>query len=231
MPPTLIVDDCARLVKTFVELVEQTATAAVASRSQFAMAVTGGREGRLFLPALVDAQLDWRRAHIFFGDERAVDPSDPESNYRQLKTAWFDHATIPTDCIHRMPAEVPDLEIAAREYEATLVDCLGASPALDLFVIGMGPDGHVCSLFPGHPAAAERERLVAAVHDAPKPPPRRLTLTMPMIERAREVIVLATTAEKRGALDAALGGSRLSLPIAHVLHAAGRVVVLATAEV
>jgi 6-phosphogluconolactonase len=230
MPPTLIVDDRAPLVKAFVRLVEDAAADAVSARGRFVMAVTGGGDAQALLPALLEAQVDWRRAEVFWGDERAVPPSDPDSNYGQIRPQWLDHSAIPAEQVHPMRGDAPDLEAAAREYAATLADRLGPSLALDAFVLGMGPDGHVCSIFPGHPLAVERDRTVAAIYDSPKPPPQRLTLTLPMIERARLVVVTALSPSKGPALDAALHDTTSTLPIAQVVRRAARVVVLRAAS-
>jgi 6-phosphogluconolactonase len=226
MPPTLIVDDRAALVKAFVALVEQAAAAAISARGRFAMAVTGGGDAQVFLPALLTARVDWSRTDVFWGDERAVPASHPDSNYGQIRPSWLDVSTIAPEHVHPMRGDAPDLEEAAREYAATLADCLGPPLALDAFVLGMGPDGHVCSIFPGHPLASERVRTVAAIYDSPKPPPRRLTLTLPMIEGARLVGVTALSASKGPALDAALHDPASPLPIADIVRRAPRVVVL-----
>ena len=133
---------------------------------------------------------------------------------------------MPAASIHRMRADVPDLGRSAADYAEQMMRVLGTPPRLDLVLLGVGQDGHVCSLFPGHPLLGERDRLVAAIVDAPKPPPRRLTLTLPVLERARLAIVLATAEDKRPALDAALQDPQSPLPIAHVFRFAPRVVVL-----
>jgi len=226
MPPTLIVDDRRRLVKAFVSRVEAAAAAAVATRGRFTMAVTGGRDAQVLLPALADARVDWTRTHLFWGDERAVPATDPDSNYGQIKSIWLDRASSPPAHVHPMPGDATNLDEAARAYAATLASALGPTLALDVFVLGMGPDGHVCSIFPGHPLMVERARTVAAIRDAPKPPARRLTMTLPMMARARLVLVMALSADKRAALDAALGDPGSDLPIAHVLREAAQVAAL-----
>lgn len=226
MPPTLIVDDRARLVKAFVTSIEDAAAGAMAARGRFALAVTGGRDLVALLPELVGARVPWRHADIFWGDERAVAATDPDSNYAAVKAPWLDRLDIPTAQVHRMPGEAADLDAGARAYEAELIDVLGPSPELDVCVLGMGPDGHVCSLFPGHPLLSERTRMVAAIADSPKPPPRRLTLTLPVLQRSRLVIVTALSPDKRAALDVAVSDPSSPLPVAQVIHAAARAVVL-----
>jgi 6-phosphogluconolactonase len=118
--------------------------------------------------------------------------------------------------VHRMRGEREDLTAAAVEYEVELLRSLGDPPRLDLVILGMGPDGHVCSLFPGQSLLHERSRWVAAVHDSPKPPPRRLTLTLPALLQARDVVVVAQGESKAEVLKAALRDPASELPVALV---------------
>jgi 6-phosphogluconolactonase len=142
--------------------------------------------------------VDWSGATFLFADERDAPPSEPESNYWEVRKFFLEPAGVPPARVHRMKADQPDLEAAALEYDALLQE------PLDLLVLGIGEDGHTASLFPGSRWIAERARRVVAVHDSPKPPPRRLTITPRVIEEAREVIVLATGAAKAKAVAAAL---------------------------
>ncbi len=170
-------------------------SAAVAARGRCALALPGGTSPGAPLAALgagaLGASVDWPRVDVYFGDERAVPPDDPESNYRMVK--------VPPR-VHRMEAERKDLERAAAEYAGLLPE------RLDVLLLGMGPDGHTASLFPGSPALSEARRVVQVV--APKPPPVRLTITPPVIEAAREVAVLATGAGKADMVRRALEGPR-----------------------
>ena len=159
---------------------------------------------------------------MFFGDERAVAPDDPASNARLARDLWLDRAPIPLANVHRMRAEGEDLDAAARAYERVLLDVLGDPPRLDLALLGMGPDGHVCSLFPGHPALDETERYVLPVLDAPKPPPRRVTLTLLALARARTVVLAAFGAAKAEAVRSALDDPASTLPAARALRGAAR---------
>jgi 6-phosphogluconolactonase len=138
------------------------------------------------------------RAHFYFADERGAPPSEPESNYWMARKLWFEPAGVTPDHVHRMKADAADLEAAAADYDALLEE------PLDLLVLGIGEDGHTASLFPGSLGLEERVRRVVPVYDSPKPPPRRLTITPRVIEEAREVLVLASGAEKAGAVAAAL---------------------------
>jgi 6-phosphogluconolactonase len=139
----------------------------------------------------------WRQREFFFGEERGVPPGDPESNYRMAKETLF--GSHPESRVHRMEADRPDLDRAAGDYAKLLPD------AIDVLLLGMGQDGHTASLFPGSTALEERERKVVAVV-GPKPPPRRLTITPPVIEAAREIFVLVRGADKAAALRRAREG-------------------------
>ena len=146
------------------------------------LVVPGGSIARAFFPVLADAAIDWTKVDVFWSDERAVGSDHEDSNYRvanELLLSHVGHARA-----HRMPADDPDLDAAARTYERELVRVLGDPPRFDVVLLGVGPDGHVCSLFPGQPALEEASRLVVAVTDSPKPPPRRLTLTLPALAGA-----------------------------------------------
>ncbi len=169
---------------------------AAAARGRCSVALSGGSTPRAIYPLLRD--LPWPALDFFFGDERAVPPEDPESNYRMAQETLF--GSHPGSRVHRMEAERPDLDRAAGEYAKLLPD------AIDVLLLGMGPDGHTASLFPGSPALDERARKVVAVI-GPKPPPRRLTITPPVIEAAREIVVLVRGADKAAALQRAREGA------------------------
>jgi 6-phosphogluconolactonase len=167
----------------------------LARRLRGHVAVTGGSLAPAFFP-----RLDWSGLSVWWGDERAVPYDDPESNYGVAR-AHLRGATL-----HPMPATSADLDAAARDYERQLCAALGTPPVLDVALLGMGPDGHVCSLFPEHELLGEARRFVAPLFDSPKPPPRRLTLTLPTLAAARLVIFVVTGASKAPAVRAALTG-------------------------
>ena len=147
--------------------------------------------------------------------ERAVPPDAPDSNYRVARSLWIDRVPLPVDRVHRMRGEAQDLAAAAAEYAGILEAALGDPPRFDLVLLGMGPDGHIASLFPGHPAADETERLVVRVDGAPKPPPSRVTMTLPLLNAARAVAFVVSGAGKSAALARVLAGDA-SLPAARV---------------
>jgi 6-phosphogluconolactonase len=196
------------------------------SRVPCAVALTGGSVATTFYPEMSRTRCDWSRIAFFWGDERAVPPGHPDSNYGLARKLWLDPAGVPAASIHRMEAERPDIEGAARAYEDTLVRVAGDPPRLDLVLLGVGPDGHICSLFPGHALLAEERRYVAAVEDSPKPPPRRLTLTLPVLRAAQVLAVVAMGEAKAAVMREALDDPGSSLPVSLALRAAARAVVL-----
>jgi 6-phosphogluconolactonase len=143
-------------------------------------------------------EVDWGRVTVLFGDERCVAPDDPDSNYRMSREKLLDKVAPAT--VHRMPAELGPDE-GAKEYAKTIA----ALVPLDVVVLGIGEDGHTASLFPGHPIL-KAKGLVAGVTNSPKPPPERVTLTLPVIQGAKQVIILATGAGKAKAVALAKRG-------------------------
>lgn len=139
----------------------------------------------------------WTRMHVFFGDERCVPPGDPRSNYRMAREALLDPLGLPPERVHRMEADRPDREAAATAYGALL------PPRLTVLMLGIGPEGHTASLFPGSPALSERSRKVVAVHTSTTPPDR-LTITPPVLESAIHIVVLARGERKADAVARAL---------------------------
>ncbi len=176
------------------------AAESLAARGGFTMALTGGSTAKSLFPVLASSShlVEWVRTKVWWGDERCVPPDHEDSNYKLAWEMLLSKVPISRDAIHRMRGEDPDLDWAAQDYAKSLPD------RFDLILLGMGPDGHVCSLFPGHAALKETARLVVPVGDSPKPPARRLTLTPPVIEAARHLLVVVTGAEKAGAVARAL---------------------------
>lgn len=169
------------------------------------IAVPGGRTATAMFDLLCGppfaTKAQWSRLRLYFVDERAVPPGDPESNFRLAREHLLEPIGIPADHVHRMRGEAADLDQAAREYEAQL------EHRLDLVVLGIGEDGHIASLFPGSPLLEERTRRVAAVTDSPKPPPRRLTLTPRVLAEARRVLVVSEGRDKSAVAMRALEGA------------------------
>jgi 6-phosphogluconolactonase len=203
------------------------AARAIAERGFFAIALPGGSVAVNCFPSLATLPLNWPQLHFFWVDERAVPPSDPESNYALAQDLWLRRAGVPHASIHRMPADRPDLHAAAAAYAEELTSVLGSPVRMDFVLLGVGPDGHVASLFPQHDALLQERQLVAAVLDSPKPPPRRLTLTLPALATAERVVVVAFGDSKAEALREAIEREDSPLPLARLLRRTRRPLVLA----
>jgi 6-phosphogluconolactonase len=226
MLPEIVVDDVGRLADRLAGLVAGDGRRAVETRGFFAVALPGGSVATTFFPGLAGLDFDWSSALFFWGDERGVPEDDAASNYGLARALWLGPAGVGPERIHRMRGEALDIDQAAADYADELVSLLGAPPCLDLVLLGVGPDGHVCSLFPGHPLLREEKRWVAAVHDAPKPPARRLTLTLPTLAAAKRVVFLAMGAAKAPVLREAIERPDSPLPLALLLRRAREAVVL-----
>ena len=185
----------------------------------FTCGVTGGSTALIFLGALRDANVDWTRIILFWGDERAVPPDSDESNYRLAEDMLLRPLAATAPQAIRMQGETADLQSAAREYEAAL------PPALDVLILGVGDDGHVCSLFPGHRALMEERARVIAIEDSPKPPPRRLTLSLNYVLRSKQVWVVAVGERKRTLLQRAIQRQETSTPLDIVVSQSRDVVI------
>jgi 6-phosphogluconolactonase len=176
---------------------------AISARGRFRIALAGGSTPRALYARLAAARdLDWSRIDVFFGDERTVGPDDPQSNFRMARETLLAPAGVPPENVRRLRGEDPDLDAAARSYEAAL-RADGGAP-LDLALLGMGADGHTASLFPGTTALDEQTRLCVAV-DVPSMNTRRLTLTYPALLPARDVMFLVAGADKAQTLRDVLG--------------------------
>ena len=191
---------------------------AVQTRGQFTVAFSGGS-----LPATVGAALtspseslslapSIARWHVFYADERLVPLDDSESNHAVVKKHFLAHfPSIPPAHVHTLnPSLLHSPDEAAAAYQADLLSTV-PDATLDLVLLGIGPDGHTCSLFPGHPLVQETTRLVAAITDSPKPPPQRITMTLPLVNKARHA-VFVVTGDKAEALHGALELPEKQLP-------------------
>jgi 6-phosphogluconolactonase len=198
--------------------------AAVAARGRALIVLTGGGNGNRLLRYLgpQSGRIDWAKVHLFWGDERYVTEDDDERNDKQAREELLDHIDIPARNVHAMLAADGelgnDLAAAALAYEQLLAanaEPGDPAPNFDVHLLGVGPEGHINSLFPGTPAVREKTRLVVGVEDSPKPPPQRITLTLPAIQRSREVWLLVSGEEKAEAVAAAIGGADpVSVPAA-----------------
>jgi 6-phosphogluconolactonase len=222
----LVVPDPRALARRAAEWLVETLRAAVAERGECAVALAGGGTPRATYEVLgssaLAAAVPWGAISWYFGDERAVPPDHPDSNYRSARETLFAARPEALERVYRMPAEAADLQLAARAYGELLPD------PLDLILLGIGEDGHTASLFPGSPALGERSARVAVV-TGPKPPNPRLTVTPPVIESARELLVLVSGAAKAEAVGRALEGPLDSMAVPAQLARPGTWIVDAAA--
>jgi 6-phosphogluconolactonase len=214
---------CARAA----EVLERLLDAARRERAAAHLALAGGSTPRRTYALLAERVEDWTGIELWFGDERCVDPDDPESNYRMVREALIEPAAIPAEQVHRIPAELGP-EQGAAEYARLLRERLPGDghgrPVLDVALLGLGEDGHTASLFPGRPALDAGDEVCVGVHDAPKPPPERVTLTLGVLLAARRCVLLATGAAKADAVAAVLAGPDRGAPAS--LLRAGRLDVI-----
>ncbi|MEV5410560.1 6-phosphogluconolactonase [Thermopolyspora sp. NPDC052614] len=213
--PTVVVHrDAEVLAKAVAARLITRLVDAQSAKGSASIVLTGGTVGIATLAAVAEtpahAAVDWRNLDVWWGDERYLPSGDPERNETGAREALLDRIDLDPARVHAMPSSDSGLtpEEAAQAYadelrKASRPEDHGPVPSFDLLLLGMGPDAHVASLFPGMPALYD-ERPVVAVHGAPKPPPTRLSLTMPTIHAARQVWVVAAGTEKAGAVRLAL---------------------------
>ena len=194
-------------------------------------ALSGGATALIFLGALKNANVDWSRITLFWADERAVRADDPESNYGTAHRMLLEPLGAKAPRAFQMAFDPTQdrpgnssLGTAAMRYDTLLARELG-SRAMDLALLGVGEDGHICSLFPGHRALMADDLRVVAVEDAPKPPPRRLTLSLPFVLRTKKIWLIAIGPRKLPVLHAALSRTQRTTPLDLLMHQAKDVTV------
>ena len=203
---------------------------AQAARGTASLVVTGGGTGTAVLAKLRSSPardaVDWGRVDVYWGDERFLPHGDPERNETQARAALLDHVPVdPARVFAMAPSDGPlgdDPEAAAAEYARTLAarspvgeGSPSAVPRFDVLLLGIGEEGHVASVFPDSPAVHERVRTVVAVRDCPKPPPTRISMTLPTVRAADQVWLCVAGAGKADAVQRALGGAaEVDLPAA-----------------
>lgn len=200
----------ARFVTKVIDLLDESETVNVC--------LTGGSTGIAVLAAIAATpardSVDWSRVEFWWGDERYVPRGDADRNDRQAREALLDHIPVPAENVHPFPApgEHASIDAAAAAYAAELGDTV-----FDITFLGVGPDGHVASLFPDHLTVGETERTVVAETNSPKPPPERLSLTLPVLNASERVWLVLAGSDKAGALGLALADANVaSVPVAGV---------------
>jgi 6-phosphogluconolactonase len=220
-PATVVVHaDAALLAEAAAARLVTRIVDAQAARGNAHIVLTGGGIGTATLKALAGTPardaVDWEAVDVWWGDERFLPPGHPDRNETQAREGLLDHIRLDSRRVHPMPAVgAPwgeDVDAAAAAYAdelraAARPEERGGVPTFDVLMLGVGPDGHVASLFPEHPALYETDRTVVGVRGSPKPPPVRISLTMPVLRSASEVWLLAAGAEKAAAVALALSGA------------------------
>lgn len=206
--------DAAAVAQRAARFIAAEARAAVQARGRFAFAVSGGHTPWQMLRLLAAEDLPWQQVHLFQIDERIAPDGDPDRNLTHIRESLLARAPLlPAAQVHAMPVNAVDLAAAARDYGRVLQDIAGTPPVLDLVHLGIGPDGHTASLVPGDAALGVTDAAVALT--APYLGRRRMTLTYPVLDRARCVLWLATGSEKREML-ARLRAADPSIPAGRV---------------
>ena len=237
MSEVAVVRDAGEVAAAAAELFVEATAGAVAARGRGAVALTGGGSAKplyqkLRSPPLRD-RIPWGALHFFFTDERAVPPQDERSNYGLAQRELLAHVPAQDAQVHRLRGEAPDLDAEARRAAAELRATLGSPPRFDLVLLGLGPDGHICSLFAGVPASADRgdDELVRHVRAPERVEPRveRLTITPFLVVTARNVCLQVAEEQKAEVLARTLKGPEdvVACPAQWLRRAAGRVVIVA----
>jgi 6-phosphogluconolactonase len=207
-----VLADSVSVAHRAVSVIADAAWEAVAARGFFVMAVSGGHTPWLMLRAMADVGIPWPAIHIIQVDERVAPAGHPDRNLTHIRES-LDHAPLQQRQISEMPAESTDLQAAAACYGTTLREIAGSPPVLDLVHLGLGPDGHTASLVPGDPVLDVVDADVSL--SGPYQGRRRMTLTYPVLNRARRVLWLVTGSEKAGMLSRLLDGDR-SIPAGRI---------------
>ena len=237
-PGVVVLEDAAAVAREGAVRFVALAREAITSRGAFHVALSGGKTPAAMYRVLagddVRSTVDWNRTHLYWSDERSVPPSHGDSNYGMAERELIAKISIPAANIHRMDAERADADRAAQEYEAMLRKGLptgpGGFPCFDLIYLGMGPDGHTASLFPGSVGLNEKTRgvIFQPVIIADGSPAKRMTFTFPLLNAARTVIFLVTGADKTEKLREVLEGTHTPpYPSQGVRPAAGERIFLA----
>jgi 6-phosphogluconolactonase len=189
-----VFDDADSVARAAAVTIAAEARVAIAARGRFAFAVSGGHTPWIMLRALAREDIPWTGAHVFQVDERVAPDGHPDRNLTHLRESLLQHAPLRPEQVHAMAVELPDLEAAATEYAETLRQIAGSPPLLDLVHLGLGPDGHTASLVPGDAVlhVTHQDVALTGVYQGR----RRMTLTYPVLNRARRILWVVTGSEK-----------------------------------
>jgi 6-phosphogluconolactonase len=222
MSPEVVVSvDAERLAQSVADRLIALVLGRQRDRGEASVVVTGGRVGTAVLAAVAESStakesVDWQKIDVWWGDERFLPSGDPDRNETQARKALLDYVPLDSARVFAMPAsdgpDGDDVDAAAVRYAETLVQCAqrqdgGSVPRFDVVMLGVGPDGHIASLFPGLPGPREVERSVIGVRNSPKPPPTRISMTFPTLDTATEVWLVVAGEDKAQAVRQALEGT------------------------
>jgi len=210
------------LVEALASFVIKAQKEAIEKRNRFTVAISGGSLPKQLNGLIGKEGLKWDLWHVYYADERVVPLDDKDSNHKLCMDELFSKVPIPRDNIRTInPALADDLDDLSDNYEELLIREFAMKdaarfPVFDLILLGMGPDGHTCSLFPGHALLTEKDRWVAYIEDSPKPPPKRITLTYPVLNHAARVVFVAAGEGKADILATVLDKPEEGLPSSRV---------------
>lgn len=195
----------AEVQKTLCDAVVEVGAKSTADHDFFSIGFSGGSVAKFVTRGLKErSDIEWAKWHIFFCDERHVPFESEDSTYAFIKRELLDHVPINSSNVHVIDPTV-SVEAAAEDYTTKIRKLYPNDlPSFDLLLLGIGPDGHTCSLFPGHPGLKESSKIVIPITDSPKPPPSRITLTIPVLNNAANVIVTVTGGGKAAAVKGCL---------------------------
>jgi 6-phosphogluconolactonase len=218
---TEVLADSEAVAKRAAAIIAEEARASVAARGRFVLAVSGGKTPWIMLRALATEDVPWKHVHIVQVDERVAPAGHADRNLTHLIEALVEHAPLSPEQIHGMPVEAPVLEVASARYVQTLRKIAGEPPVLDMVHLGLGSDGHTASLVPNDPVlqVADRDVAITQIYQGRK----RMTLTYPLLNRARKILWVISGAEKIPMLkrlqqgDATIPAGRISREQALIL--------------
>ncbi|KAH7880475.1 uncharacterized protein C8R40DRAFT_1158027 [Lentinula edodes] len=210
------------LISSLASFILKAQKEAIDKKGRFTIALSGGSLPKQLSGLIGNPAVKWDMWQVFYADERVVPLTDPDSNHLLCSTELFNKVPIPKENIHTIDISLlSDLEELSDAYEKELIKEFAQKdaarfPVFDVILLGMGPDGHTASLFPGHELLAEEDRWVAYIEDSPKPPPNRITLTYPVINHALRVVFVAVGAGKAEILSEVLDSPEKGLPASRV---------------
>jgi len=208
----------ADLTGALAEFILKAQKDSIEKKGRFTVALSGGSLPKQLKTLIGHPSAKWDKWQVFYADERVVPLDDPDSNHGLCSKELFDHVPIPPANIHTLDTTfLDDLEELSEAYEKQLIHEFAQKdsarfPIFDLILLGVGPDGHTCSLFPGHELLKESDRWVAYLEDSPKPPPKRITLTLPVLNHAARIAFVATGEGKVDMLPLIIDQPELGLP-------------------